>query len=139
MEADLFHDSHLKLQESMRNTIVFPAEMMGDIMYFHQTIRQPDKQEFVKAVVKEVEAQVKNDHWVLVKREEVPPDMDILPSVWTMCCKRNLITDEVKGHNARLNINGGKQVYGANYFQTYVPVVMWFTIQLMIVLAIILI
>jgi hypothetical protein len=32
---DLFHDSHLELQERMRNPIAFHAEMMGDIMYLH--------------------------------------------------------------------------------------------------------
>jgi hypothetical protein len=107
----------------MRNPIVFHAEMMGDIMYFHQAIKQPDTGEFAKAVMKEVEAHVKNDHWVLVKREEAPPDTDILPLVWAMCRKRNLTTNEIKGHKARLNIHGGKQVYGANYFEIYAPVV----------------
>lgn len=37
----LLHDSHLESQELMRNLIVFHVEMMGDIMYFHQAIRQP--------------------------------------------------------------------------------------------------
>jgi hypothetical protein len=63
----------------MRNPIAFYAEMMGDIMYFHQAIMQPDTQEFVKAIMEDVEALIKNDHWVLVKREEVPPDTDVLP------------------------------------------------------------
>jgi hypothetical protein len=31
---ELFHDSHLELQENMRNPIAFHAEMMGDVMYF---------------------------------------------------------------------------------------------------------
>jgi len=30
---DLFHDTHLELQERIRNPIAFHAEMMGDIMY----------------------------------------------------------------------------------------------------------
>ena len=73
-EADLFHNSHLELQDRMRNPIAFHAEMMGDIMYFHQAIRQPGAGDFVKAMVKEVEVHVHDKHWVLVKREEVPPD-----------------------------------------------------------------
>jgi hypothetical protein len=33
---DLFHDSHLQLQERMRKPIIsFDAEMMGAIMYLH--------------------------------------------------------------------------------------------------------
>ena len=41
-KADLFHDNHLDLQECMSNLVAFNAEMMGDIMYFRQAIKQPD-------------------------------------------------------------------------------------------------
>ena len=41
-KADLFHDNHLDLQECMRDPVAFHAEMMRDIMYFHQAIKQPD-------------------------------------------------------------------------------------------------
>ena len=30
-----------------------------------------------------------------------------------------------------LNVHGGKQTYGVNYFETYAPVVTWFAIRLM--------
>jgi hypothetical protein len=33
---DLFHYSHLQLQERMRIPVAFHAEMMGDIMYLQQ-------------------------------------------------------------------------------------------------------
>jgi hypothetical protein len=37
-----------------------------------------------------------------------------------------------------LNLHGGKQVYGMNYFETsYAPVVTWFAIRLMIIFGII--
>ncbi len=41
-KANLFHDSHLEFQEHMKNAIAFHAEMMGDIMYYHQAIKQPN-------------------------------------------------------------------------------------------------
>ncbi len=50
----IFHDSHLELQERMRNPIAFHAEMMGDIMYLNQALQQSDAKEFVQAVIKEV-------------------------------------------------------------------------------------
>eukprot|EP00956_Cyclotella_meneghiniana_P030555 scaffold77192_cov37-Cyclotella_meneghiniana.AAC.9 len=115
------HDQHLSLQERMRNPIAFHAEMMGDIMYFHQaSIRQPDAAEFVNAVVKEINGHIDNNRWQLVKRSEVPEGIDVIPS-----------------HKARLNIHGGKQVYGVNYFDTCAPVVTWFAIRLLIVFSII--
>jgi hypothetical protein len=59
---DLFHYKHLEIQERMRNPLAFHAEMMGNIMYFQQAMNQPDKQQFVKAVIKEVIGHVTNEH-----------------------------------------------------------------------------
>jgi hypothetical protein len=134
---DLFHDQHLELQERMRNPIAFHAKIIGDIMYFQQALQQPDVEHFIKAVIKEVNSHVDNDHWALVKQDTVPDDVQIVPSVWSMCRKRDLTTNEIKSHKACLNLHGGKQVYGMNYFETYAPVVTWFAIRLMIVFGII--
>ena len=60
MEADLFHNLHLELQERMRNPSVIHAEIMGDIIYFYEAIKQPDAQEFVKAIVNEFETTTGN-------------------------------------------------------------------------------
>jgi hypothetical protein len=53
-DEDLFHNPHLQLQERMRNPIMFQSEMMGDIMYLQQVVKQPNTKEFVQAVIKEV-------------------------------------------------------------------------------------
>ncbi len=68
-DEDLFHNAHLQPQEqeSMRNPIAFYAEMMGDIMYLHQVLKQPDAKEFVQAVIKEVNGHVDSNNWMLQK------------------------------------------------------------------------
>jgi hypothetical protein len=134
---DLFHDQHLALQERMQNHIAFHAEMMGDIMYYHKALQQPDAKQFADAVVKEVNGHVDNNHWRLIKQDDVPEDAQVVPSVWSMRRKRNLTTNEITKHKARLNLHGGKQFFGMNYFETYAPVVTWFAIRLMIVMGII--
>jgi hypothetical protein len=134
--ADTFHDWHLDLQERMSNPIAFNAEMMGDIMYLHQALKQPDAAEFVKAVIKEINGHIENHNWELIPRNKVPPNIQIVPSVWAMRRKRNLITNEITKYKARLNLHGGKQVFGMNYFETYAPVVTWFAIRLLIILVI---
>ena len=48
---DLFHDSHLELQEWMGNPIAFHAKVMGDIMHVQQALSQPDAKEFVCAII----------------------------------------------------------------------------------------
>jgi hypothetical protein len=134
---DLFHDAHLELHERMRNPIAFHAEMMSDILYLQQVLRQHDAKEFVQAVVKEVNGHVDCKNWSLKERSKVPEDVQIVPSVWSMQRKRDLTTNEIKSHKARLNRHGEKQIYGMNYFETYTPVVTLFAIRLMIIYGII--
>jgi hypothetical protein len=131
---DLFHDQHLDLQERMRNPIAFHAEMMLHIMYYHQALQQPDAHQFAKA---EVNGHMENNHWQLIKRKDVPEDAQVVPSAWSMQRKHNLTTNEITKHKARLNLHGGTQVYGMNYYEAYAPVVTWFAIRLMIVMGII--
>jgi hypothetical protein len=123
MDEDLFHDAHLQHQEHMRNPIAFHQEMIGDIIYLQQVLKQPDAKEFVQAVIKEVNGHVDSINWMLQKRSNVPEDIQIVPSVWSLRCKRDLTTIKVKSHKARLNLHGGKQVYGMKYFETYTPIV----------------
>ncbi len=134
---DLFHDAHLELQERIRNPIAIHAEMMGDILYLQQVLRQPDAKEFVQAVIKEVNGHVDCNNWTLKKRSKVPEDVQIVPSVWSMQCKRDLTTNKIRSHKARLNLHGKKQIYRMNHYETYAPVVTWFAIRLMIIFGII--
>jgi len=119
----------------MRHPIAFHAEMMGHIMYFHQAMQQPNAGEFVKAVIKEINGHIEHNWWKLIKHSEVPEDVDVIPSVWAMRCKRDLMTNEILKYKSRLNLHGGKQVYGMKYFKTYAPVVTWFAIRLIIIMA----
>jgi len=45
------------------------------------------------------------------------------------------MTNEITKYKSRLNLHGGKQVYGMNYFETYAPVVTLFAIQIIIIIA----
>jgi hypothetical protein len=74
--------------------------------------KQPDVKEFVQAVIKEVNGHVDSNNWTLQKQSNVPEDIQIVPSVWSLQYKRDLTTNKVKSHKARLNLHGGKQVYG---------------------------
>ncbi len=90
----------------------------------------------MEAVIKEVNGHIDNNHWKLIPRTEVPEGTEVVPSVWAMQRKQDLTTGRVTKHKARLNLHGGKQKFGMNYFKTYAPVVTWFAIQLFIVFGI---
>jgi hypothetical protein len=135
-DYERLHDSHLNLQDCMHHPMAFLVEMMGDIMYLHQALRQPDAREFVEAVIKEDNGHIDNDYWKLIPRTEVPEGTEVVPSVWAMHPKQDLTMGRVTKHKARFNLNGGKQEFGTNYYETYVPVVTWFAISLLIVFGI---
>jgi hypothetical protein len=135
-DYDRLHDCHLYLQDCMCHSMVFLAEMTGDVMYLHQLLCQPDSREFVEAVIKEVNGHVDNNHWKLIPCMEVPEGTEVVPSVWAMQCKQDLTTGKVTKHKARLNLHGGKQEFGTNYYKTYMPVFTWFAIRLLIVFGI---
>ena len=120
--------------DSSTEHLIMPA-IIGDVMYLHQALQQPDKEEFVKAMVKEIETHEKRKHWKVVPMKEVPKNIKILDSIWAMRRKRKIGTGEISKYKARLNAHGGQQELGINYWETYAPVVMWTTIRLIITLA----
>ena len=62
MEAEIQyikeHEEHLSLQERTHHPTAFHAEMVVDIMYVHQALQPPDAEEFVKALIKEVNGHI---------------------------------------------------------------------------------
>jgi hypothetical protein len=133
---EAMHEDDYSLQNETMNPIVFVSHANKDTMYFHEAMQAPDADEFIKAVVKEVNDHIERKHWELIPREQVPEGEKILPAVWSMKCKRDIKTQKVNKYKARLNVHGGKQEYGTNYFEIYAPVVTWFSIGLLLVLSI---
>ena len=135
VEWEVFHDESNEIQEKMDNPIAFLASTNPDVMYLDQAMKEPDRPEFEKAMVKEVSTHTKNGNWEIIKLSDVPKGTKVLPSVWAMRRKRRIETGEVYKWKARLNIHGGKQELGINYWDTYAPVIAWTTIRLYLVLA----
>ena len=71
------------------------------------------------------------DVWELVLRTQ---DMNVLPSTWAFKCKRYPDGDPKK-HKARFCVRGDRQIHGVDYFETWAPVVQWFTIRTIMILA----
>ena len=75
---------------------------------------------------------------LIIKAEDIPKDDKIIPSVWSMRRKRNLVTERITKNKARLSIYKRKQTTGINHWETHSPVVMRFVMRLMIVCAMVL-
>ena len=106
-----------------------------DTMYVDQALKAPDREQFLDAMKQEVNDHHANKHWSIIPRSGLPEGTRVLPSVWAMKRKRRIATREVYKHKARLNLHGGMMEYGVNYWETYAPVVNWFSIRLFLVVA----
>ena len=71
----------------MHSPIAFHAEMMGDIMHFHQALKQLDVSNFLQAAVKEVIWHVANKHWELIKHSHVFKNVEMYH--WCRQCVTN--------------------------------------------------
>ena len=67
----------------------------------------------------------------------MPEGVKVLPSMWAMKGKRRISTGEVYKWKARLNLHGGKQEHGINYWETYSATLAWPTIRFMLTQSII--
>jgi hypothetical protein len=117
------------------NPIAYAASSDPDIMYFHEILREPDKKEFLKSMQQEIDGHNENGNWVLVLRSDVPAHIKVLPSVWAMRRKRRLSDGTIYKWKARINVDGSKQTYGVDYWETYAPVATWATIRCIMMLA----
>jgi hypothetical protein len=55
----VFSDEEHDIQDKASDLIAFAATSDPDIMYWHQASQEPDRVDFLKAAVKEVESHVK--------------------------------------------------------------------------------
>ena len=108
-----------------------------DTMTLDEALRQPDRDEFIKAMHKEIDDHVRRKHWKVVHKSVVPKGRIPIPMVWSMKRKRNPI-GEITKWKARLCAGGHRQQFGVDYWSTYSPVVSWSTVRLMIVTALLL-
>jgi hypothetical protein len=118
---DALHEDDYRIQDDMKDPVAFMSSTDEDTMYFDQAMKAPDKQNFVEAIVKEVNDHITSKHWILIPRSKVPEGIKVLDSVWSMKRKRDIKTRKVYKHKARLNVHGGQQESAVNFFETFHP------------------
>ena len=129
------HRNEFNEQDKMDDPIAYKASSNPDILYYHQAMQAHNKNEFLQAVIDEVNAHIEGKHWELVKIEDVPKGAKVIDLVWAMRRKQYIKTREVYKHKARLNLHGGQQIQGIQYQETYSPVGQWSSVRLAIILS----
>jgi hypothetical protein len=74
---------------------------------------------------KEMEDHENYHQWKVIKKSDIPEGTKLIDMVWLMQCKRRINTGKVYKWKSRLNIHGGQQGCGGNYWDTYSPVTNW--------------
>ena len=108
----------------------------NDIFTFKEMLQQPDRNEFVKAMLKEVSVHEQRNHWTMVPRSAVPTKAEIVIAIWSFKRKRHP-NGSLNKHKARLCAHGGMQHWGVSYWETYAPVVNWMSVRILLILSII--
>ena len=120
-----------ELQKGAEDPIAFAASRGDpDTLSYNDAMRAEDSPKFKSAMIKEANDHTSRGHWEVWEKRKVPEGHKILSSVWAFKRKRRIDTRAVYKHKARLNIHGGQQTHGVNYWETFSPVVNWFSIRL---------
>jgi hypothetical protein len=113
---------------------LYPMALHNDVLHYGGTLKATDRSDFMTAMQEEISG-LRNILQV-VPRSELPSDINPLPAVWAF--KQKHLPDwTILKHKARLNVHGGKQKHGVNYWETYAPVVNWSTVWLTMILSLI--
>jgi hypothetical protein len=125
------HEDDCRIQDEMADHIDFLSKADDDTMYFHQVMKAPDRDEFTKATINEMNDHTVTRQWELFPRYDIPKGEKVMDSVWAMYCKIDMNTQKALTYKARLNVHGRQHDYNVNYFETYYPVVTWASVCLL--------
>jgi Reverse transcriptase (RNA-dependent DNA polymerase) len=111
------------------------ANVDNNCLYYGQAMKANDSDNFCKAMSVKLKALINQRHWVKMPCTALPKDMKPIKTVWSFKCKRRPDGSLLK-HKARLCVHGGMQEKGINFWETYLPIVQWTTIRLLLTLSI---
>ena len=99
-----------------------------------QAMNGPNAKGNMKACKIELNTLEGKEAWDIIPRQ---PWMNVLPGTWAFKCKRypNRMVRKLK---AWFCVCGDRQVEGVDFFDTFVPVIKWQTVRLMLILSLIL-
>ena len=127
------HEALVDIKDT-KNMIIDAHVRDPDTMYYHKAMREPDRNQFLQAMDKEVNTQIESDVIHLIDKEQVPLGIKVFTVVWALRRKRKILTGKISKYKARMNLDGSKQIKGVHYNQSYAPVVTWPANQLMLAL-----
>jgi len=109
----------------------------NDTLTHSQMLRAHDKNDFLQAEDNKLNGLLKMNAWWYWCISSLPPNAQIINSVWSYCHKQTVDGHLLK-HKARLCADGCQQQYGVDFFDTYAPIITWTTVCLVLLLSVLL-
>ena len=94
-----------------------------------------NRKQFLDAIDKKINDQMNNNNFNVIHWSQIPEGATLLPTIWQMCRKRDIKTNEITKYKARLSVDGSKTRKGEYYDKTYALVASWKSIHLLTTLA----
>jgi hypothetical protein len=83
------------------NMFSVAASSDPNTMTFYEAMQAPDREEFIKAMKKELHNHIKRKHWTIVPLKSIPPHKRAIPMIWSMKFKKDPMGEIIK-RKARL-------------------------------------
>ena len=78
--------------EEVSNPILAYKAVNPDILRLHKAMQAKDQKELKAAMEKEVNDQIDNGNFSVIPRSKVPKGFRVIPGVWMLVCKRDILT-----------------------------------------------
>jgi hypothetical protein len=121
---------------AMHHAVLTTIAGDNDTYTLKDMLRQEDKGEFIKAMVKEVQDHESRNHWTVIPRSDMPSGNKSILSVWSFKCKQ-APDGRILKYKAQLCAHGGMQTWGVNYWEMYAPVVNWLSVRALMAISVI--
>jgi Reverse transcriptase (RNA-dependent DNA polymerase) len=113
---------------------IYKAVSDPDTLYYHEAMREQDKDRFQESMLKKITNQFENGNFTVIHKSQAPEGQIVLPAVWQMRRKQDVRTGAIKKYKAVLNIDGSRMKQGVHYSETYAPVASWNSIRMLLIL-----
>ena len=100
----------------------------NDSYTYSGMLKQPDKHQFVEAMLTETAVHEKRNHWSIMKCKDMPPGAKKILLIWSFKKKRSP-DGKISKCKACLCAHGRMQSWGVDYWETYTPVVNWIPVR----------
>jgi hypothetical protein len=115
---NLLGEDEIPLDDDVLPTLhTITTAIPDDPQSLEEAMQRPDWDQWLKAVIKEVEGIIAQRTWTVMDRTAVPPQHHIHSGKWVLTRKRD------GRYKARWVIRGFEQIQGLNYQETYAAVV----------------